>query len=838
VDRSELTGRAEATRSSEAEGRPLMHRHAVSHQHRDAAARVGRFARPRRGVASVLAMMFLVIFGSLAAAMAVVAQGNLRTADSSIKVSRAMSAAETGMSFAARRLFQESRRFIVEKGVIDADFADDLWSGTLPSGEVVVLDPNGYEPPGPPPPGIIQAIRDAHLVDQHAIIVEPGDSDLPDLDEATGILRVRPIALDDGAHAPYFRLTYALIDGEPLVRVTSVGVDGDIARTLQMDFRLEKKIEYAVLSPNRIMIGKNVMLEGPVGSLFGTPDPAELETDNGDPLVMRSDFYYLADALDTNLDTLYAEIVDKDVDGDARLRPEHPTEGTAMAGHPELVDYDGNEYVDDFDLFLAHFDTNDDGMVAYDAALAAAAGLGVLAEEFTDVDEQLARLIDEAMSDRDGDGASATATDTALGYRDGVVDSFDLYAKVTGRLAFACVRADWETANGADYQTIVEGPMRPGLDRAAVSFEVAEEDLLAITTDMLDSSQSWFEAQVPGPTAVAIDDPPQDPATLAGLAEVAGTYTAPTDWEEVPFGSVGAYDYYQRPHYENMTFRNTRIPRGNNGLFENCTFVGVTYVEAYADCDHHDWNYAGAMKPADGGGFELRFPDLPPQADIDAGEIIADTRLVSNNIRFHNCTFLGSLSGDQLGEYTHWRNKIQMTGNTRFYIDPADPEMLAQPDGATLATLLSSLTPEDRVELRKSSILMPGWSVDVGNFTNEQAVNPDETPSINLKGTMIAGILDVRGTANVEGTLLMTFKPIEGAGPLYYGGQPDAFNTTIGYFGPADGDDEGSDPSDPDFNGFGEIRLRYDPDALLPDGIPWPVQIKPEPFSYVEGGGS
>ena len=45
----------------------------------------------RRGVASILAMMFLVIFGSLAAAMAVVAQGNLRTADSAMKVSRALS---------------------------------------------------------------------------------------------------------------------------------------------------------------------------------------------------------------------------------------------------------------------------------------------------------------------------------------------------------------------------------------------------------------------------------------------------------------------------------------------------------------------------------------------------------------------------------------------------------------------------------------------------------------------------------------------------------------------------------------------------------------------------
>ena len=84
-----------------------------------AANRRHRRARTRHGVSSVLAMMFLVIFSSLAAAMAVVAQGNLRTADSYMKVSRAMSAAETGLVFAQRRLASESSRFVVLKGVID-----------------------------------------------------------------------------------------------------------------------------------------------------------------------------------------------------------------------------------------------------------------------------------------------------------------------------------------------------------------------------------------------------------------------------------------------------------------------------------------------------------------------------------------------------------------------------------------------------------------------------------------------------------------------------------------------------------------------------------------------
>ncbi|MDG1899377.1 MAG: hypothetical protein P8I74_05885, partial [Phycisphaerales bacterium] len=88
----------------------------------------------RRGVASVLAMMFLVIFGSLAAAMAVVATGNLRTADVSLRVSRATSAAETGLVYGTWVLEREAARFVVMKGEIDADFAADLWNGTWNTG--------------------------------------------------------------------------------------------------------------------------------------------------------------------------------------------------------------------------------------------------------------------------------------------------------------------------------------------------------------------------------------------------------------------------------------------------------------------------------------------------------------------------------------------------------------------------------------------------------------------------------------------------------------------------------------------------------------------------------
>src|SRR5690606_2407066 len=108
------------------------------------------------------------------------------------------------------------------------------------------------------PEGVIHALRHGHLAESHSLVLEAGDAELPKINDEYGILQVRPIALtskENGSpdpDGPYFRLRYELTtDGN--VRVTSIGVDRNISRTLSMDFRITKKIEYAVLSVNRIM---------------------------------------------------------------------------------------------------------------------------------------------------------------------------------------------------------------------------------------------------------------------------------------------------------------------------------------------------------------------------------------------------------------------------------------------------------------------------------------------------------------------------------------------------------------------------------------------------------
>lgn len=781
-----------------------------------------RFRSARRGVASVLAMMFLVIFGSLAAAMAVVATGNLRTADVSLRVSRATSAAETGLVYGTWIMEQETRRFVVHKGEIDSPFADALWNGTWNpgvDGPVEILPPDGYTTSSPTT-SLARAVLDAHLAGDHAEAIEPGDAALPEIDDL-GRVDVQPIRVTDDPNSAWFRLRYEMVPGEPEVRIISEGVDREVRRTLSMSIRLDKRIEYAVVSPNRIMIGKNVLVVGPLGTRFGE-NPGELNETNGDPLDMRSDLRFLTPELDARLDVFEALVATADVDDDGRLRPDHPIEGASLP--EDMLDLDGDEFVDEFDLFLDTFDLDEDGAVVYDTDLSGGATV-----EFADIDDQLAHLLDNARPDRNGDG-EVDAKDTGLGYRDGVLDSWDRYSKVDGRLAFAVAREDWESSHGDAVRSIVRGSIDTDPDVAAMSFEVDEEELRVVTTDMFDGTANYFDE-------VSAAGTPLSNQVSSGSGEL----LLPTDgshpgYELTPLGSANPYDLYLRPIYRDFTFTNVRIPIGTNALFENCTFVGVTYVETEELCGDVNWNYAGALEDTDPGpGFVIRnrFDGLVSSHPID-GEVV-DSKPRSNNLRFEDCTFLGSISGDTPGEYTHWRNKIQITGATRFFSDPADPEMIQQPDGPNLESLFATISEDQVAEMRKSSIMLPGWSVDVGSFTNETAEDLDATPRVDLRGVIVAGILDVRGTARVLGTLLMTFRPVPQSGPLFYDGQPDAFNTTIGFFGPEDGDGEGSDPTSESFEGFGEIVLEYDDDVILPDGIPWPILAEPVAASYREG---
>jgi hypothetical protein len=82
---------------------------------------------------------------------------------------------------------------------------------------------------------------------------------------------------------------------------------------------------------------------------------------------------------------------------------------------------------------------------------------------------------------------------------------------------------------------------------------------------------------------------------------------------------------------------------------------------------------------------------------------------------------------------------------------------------------------------------------------------------------VVAGNIDIRGTSKVDGSIIVTGN---GAG-----------NTTLGYFGPDDGQ---SNPAALPTGGYGQLDIRYNPYRALPDGINIAISVLPVSGSYSE----
>ncbi|MBL8990905.1 MAG: hypothetical protein JNJ48_04915 [Phycisphaerae bacterium] len=942
------------------------------------ALRSSLFGSRRRGVVSVLAMMFLVLFGSLGLAMAIVSKGNLRTASTHMHVTKAIGAAETGLAIGAARLAEAASRFVVDKGVIDASFGRKLWDGSLTAGDcrlTVLAPPSGHGEFGTPR-GVAQALYNAHAADQNVVAYSGGLSQ-PVIGSApagsnsatyrldtwvtTPAIAIDGSAAETGARPAAFQLTYAPLADGVTIRViatgfSSVGTSGSsyiygggsvadqsrpLSRVIYQDFKLSKRHQHAIVSPSRVLIGKNVNITGSMGAAY-----TDVARQNGDPAVLKSDFMGLDPVLDRKLQDLFTAIRQYDVDGDNRLRVTHATEGAGLPSNSSDYDNDGRPdnafadatrdgYVDDFDVFINHYDRNGDRRLTLSGALTAGTPAEGQTPEFA-ADDDLALLIDSYNPDRnrngvagfkddnnngrwdpgealtDYDSSNGTFPDRVLGWRDGYIDGKDAYAKVHGRLVFRATQNAWNTARSPNtYQNYVQGAIAPPRGQTATQFGATSDVLPDVSVSNLTAAQTPLTALADGQSFNA-----QVAAQLGVSAGALATYTetktnpasprffrADMDnaaaraltgqnlWEKMPFNSPQYTDWYIRPRYENMVFRNVQIPEGNNGLFVNCTFVGVTWVRTYTQNTHELWSLYGGLQwsaasgrpvpntaPLDKSDF-LRyttglvtdgpqnygeFADPPVIYGVTRTGAARDTKRYSNNIRFHNCLFVGSVVSDTPQAFTHVRNKMQFTGSTRFSETHPD-----QPGNGDL-----NPNPEDRTEIAKSSMMLPNYSVDIGQFNSPTDTFADGPPgqNVQLSGTIIAGVLDARGNTSIEGTLLLTFAPRAGEGPLQqYGvpvGNPSNFNASLGYFGPADGELESLDPqslpivggrrivgwdtdgdglpdvspNDPQpagsspvpFYGYGRVNITWSPDRAMPDGIMLPVSVVPVAASYRE----
>jgi hypothetical protein len=754
----------------------------------------------RRGMASVLAMMFLAIFGSLAAAMMVASQTNLQSADTYQHSSRALAAAETGVEFARYRLATIAATVTTDKGSIDSDLADVLWGQVAASlflqattesqfdgSATLDYDADGNAQKLTLPPISMQS---GGSLSSFQITLEQHPIDGEDYDGA--YYQRSPFNVGSGLNE-YTTDGNAVTASNPVapwyVRMAVVGSDQGIDRTINLDLRIDKKVRYAILSRNRIMIGRNVIVKGPIGSHY-----TEVDERHGHPVQMRDNFHGLSDTLDTYLNELVSYLAGNDVDGDNRVLLADVRESGNLTNAASL-DQNNDGYVDQYDMFVLAFDGDSSGSIS--------------ADEFSSggamVDEQLWRLINEAKypAGTEFDWAAERVKLPGGAWTDAsgdfaVIDNADDYAKVHGEIMIKADKSSWESgAAEGPYQNYLRGSISPDEYQDPMTFQADATNLASL--DPTDFDVSGYKTMATGSFA----DQTASPTANDSSSPTAYTPPGPGTLESVPYNSPYPYDHYARPVYENMVFTDVNIPRGTNALFVNCKFVGVTFVDTETQNTDPNFNYAG-MQNADG---SAKYVDVVAEV---GGVEVSDTKTLSNNVRFHDCTFEGIVVTEAPETFSHVRNKVQFTGDTRFDIEAP------------------SLNAEQKALFAKSTIMAPQHSIDIGTFTDPT----DSGEVTKLEGTIVAGVLDVRGQAEINGSIITTFEPVAGEGVLTEGGSPANFNTTIGYFESAAGDSEAELPS----TGYGKIIIRYDPYRPIPDGITGPIEMNADMDTYFEGG--
>ncbi len=653
----------------------------------------------RRGATAVLAMMFLMIVTTLTVGMYSMSMTNMQSAASLSEVTRARSAAESGLQWMQWRFVRMSRPKTTI-GVIDASTAGSLWP----------------------------SIRSAIVTDLNTMT---RTAERVTTTTATSITS-SPISLD-GSDARFTIKVeqHPLVSGDTLderyLRVTSTGTYGEIERSVSMEFKIDKKIKFAVVGKVPIQLGRNTIVEGPVAMATASKYP---------PIYMLSDFTHLASALATRVGQFEAmlEQQNKDYDGVISVNDTASYNAAVAQG---FTDYDKSGYLDELDLFVQQYDTNGDRAVSK--------------SEFTNpgtgklYDANLFAAIDSL-------GSPLFAGDTdRFGYNDGKIDANDAYAKLRGQIVMATSASAWQASmsGGNTIYDMIKGPVESDTNGAApVKFSATTADMLDLSPANFEEACNNFKAKAgtAGGTTVKTTGVKITNTTLAASDANATAVT-----EKTPYGSTTYQATYKRPVFKNMTFKNVIVPKGLNALFDNCKFEGVTFV----DTEKNITTSGGSVStsPSDGSSWAGRKVSgdtftkdkiLLATGTPTSGQAITLGSQKGNNLRFNNCTFNGPLAGAYSTAYTHYANSWEFTGATLF---------------------------DNQVD-QTATIVSPQVNIEMGSFTN-----PDAAPS-TLVGVVVAGNIDIRGTSIVDGSIIVTG---DGAGNTtlgYFGASDSDTNPT------------------------------------------------------------
>ncbi len=390
--------------------------------------------KPRRGSVLLMTLVYTIMFGALATSMVAYSMGNMQIERAQTDATRALSAAESGMSYLMLQYRTVGLPVITEGSIASMASPATLWSGTNVEG---LSGNNG-----------IAAVLAAGLNSSGAYSGSPVITPT-----GTNPLTAPAIKVDPAGDGSTFSLTVAWDSANPktltgtntsivVLHCTSIGKSGTAARTVTMDVYIQKTLRYAVYSNVAIQLGKNVRVIGDIASTY-------TGTNKGPPVQMFSDFHYLPNmsSLDTDLATFRGLLNTYDTNYSNRLNVSDPTSPAAIAANAAgFHDTNGNGFIDDYDITLAHINPG--------YSTTNPSSNGITAGQFTNpntgqaYDSDLWSEIDTPMGAVNSstgllpNGSSPPYT----GYGDGVINNLDNYSKINGTVKMAITYGQWQSA--------------------------------------------------------------------------------------------------------------------------------------------------------------------------------------------------------------------------------------------------------------------------------------------------------------------------------------------------------------------------------------------------------
>ncbi len=273
------------------------------------------------------------------------------------------------------------------------------------------------------------------------------------------------------------------------------------------------------------------------------------------------------------------------------------------------------------------------------------------------------------------------------------------------------------------------------------------------------------------------------------------------------------------------------------GYHENINY-GVPYQDMpgmdISDYDTDDYKYSGGLTTIPSCPWGDRVTEYFPHAASDEGgysqprsgssrqltrhvyenQTFSDAYLPDNrNALFKNCTFEGVLYIDCYKSTSSYYNNVRFEDCEFNGIIVTDtPNRLKWQYNCLYFT--GEATFNNQSDYQEATILAPHFNVNLGN------TNPEQNDNNILTGAIVGGIVDVRGNAQIYGTIISMCDTTQWS---------SGYVTNIG----ATLNDGGSETVE--LGDVGVIDITPDEEKMLPSGVTTPIVIKPVFSSYAEG---